>query len=535
MFDLLVELGYREIEVGFPTAGADEHDFVRTLIEQDRIPDDVLISVLVPARGELIRRTMRSLAGAPRAAVHVYNATCPTFRSTVFGLTRPECKALAVAGATAVARESERLLRGTEVRFQYSPELFNETEPEFALEVCEAVLDVWQPGPDRPVVLNFPATVERSTPNVFADQIEWLDRNLSRREHICLSVHTHNDRGTGVAAAELAVLAGAQRVEGCLFGGGERAGNACLVTLALNLHSQGVDPRIDFSDLDRVRRVHEECTGQQVPERHPYGGDLVYTAFSGTHQDAIGKGFDAARRVAAETGVEPAYQPWDIPYLPIDPQDVGRGYEELVRITSQSGKGGVAYVMSSWHGLYLPRGLRADFAPVVQKAADAEGRELGPDRIGALFEQEYLVAAAPPAALRQASAATLYVDGPVAAGPADVRGALVAVFAPSGVAVGAVHLVGRRAGRAERDADRLTVYAACEIDGAVVWGVGVGAGPEPGAAALAAVLSALARAVPAAAPRRAPPVAVAAVAATPRPARGHEPTSRDLAAAPGRC
>jgi 2-isopropylmalate synthase len=494
MFDLLVELGYKEIEVGFPTAGRDEHEFVRTLIEQDRIPDDVLISVLVPARDELIRRTAQSLAGARSAAIHVYNATCPTFRSVVFGVTRDECKALAVQGATLTAKYAEQELGDCDVRFQYSPELFNETEPGFALEVCEAVMDVWQPGPGRDIVLNFPATVERSTPNVFADQIEWLDRNLSRREHVCLSVHTHNDRGTAVAAAELAVLAGAQRVEGCLFGGGERAGNVCLVTLALNLYSQGVDPGIDFSDLDRVRRVYEHCTGQEVPKRHPYAGELVYTAFSGTHQDAINKGFGAARRLADRDGLDARDLPWEVPYLPIDPEDVGRSYDEVVRVNSQSGKGGIAYIMSNWHGLHLPRGLQVEFARVVQGLADVEGTELTPERIRRCFQDEYQSPAGESKLFSiplEPVAVELFVEGARGGEHDEGVRTLAVAMSPWGIDVLQQHRIATPGDGRDGD-DAVKVYAACRFGEETVWGAGIDR--DVHLSAFAAVRAAAARA-----------------------------------------
>ncbi|QFR00464.1 2-isopropylmalate synthase [Streptomyces phaeolivaceus] len=392
MFELLVDMGYTEIEVGFPVASQDEYEFVRLLIEQEKIPDDVSISVLVPAREELVHRTLESLRGARKATVHLYNATAPLFRETVFGMSRTEVRDLAVRGVRWTTEYAERKLPGLDLGLQYSPELFNETEPEFAVEVCEAVMDVWQPGEGREIILNFPATVERSLPHVFADQIEWLDRNLSRREHRCLSVHPHNDRGTGVAATELALLAGAQRVEGCLFGGGERAGNVCLVTLGINMLTHGVDPRIDFSDLDHVRRTVEHCNEMLVPPRHPYGGELVYTAFSGSHQDAIKKGFDALRRKAADTGLQADELPWEVPYLPVDPKDVGRSYERVVRINSQSGKGGVAYLLSAMHGLDLPRELQIEFGQIVQAESERSGMEVAPDRLRELFLREYLTA-----------------------------------------------------------------------------------------------------------------------------------------------
>ncbi|GAA3213907.1 2-isopropylmalate synthase [Nonomuraea helvata] len=386
MFDLLVRMGYKEIEVGFPVASQDDHAFVRHLIENDLIPDDVRISVLVQARDELIRRTTESLVGARRATIHLYNATSPMFRRLVFGMTRDECKDLAVQGTRLLMKYADKLLGNCDLGYEYSPELFNDTEPDFALEVCEAVMDVWQPGPGRETIVNLPTTVERTTPNVFADQIEWFSRNLSRREHICLSVHPHNDRGTGVASAELALLAGAQRIEGCLFGNGERAGNVDLVTLGMNLFSHGIDPGVDFSDIDAIRRTVEECNGIAVHPRHPYGGELVYTAFSGSHQDAINKGFDALQREAERSGAAARDLPWAMPYLPVDPADVGRSYEPVVRINSQSGKGGIAYVMRAHYGVRLPRQVQIEFARIVQRQADGEGTEIAPTRIRELYE-----------------------------------------------------------------------------------------------------------------------------------------------------
>ncbi|NUP02414.1 MAG: 2-isopropylmalate synthase [Nonomuraea sp.] len=389
MFELLVAMGYKEIEVGFPVASKDDHDFVRMLIERDRIPDDVWITVMVPARDELIRQSVECLRGAPRATFHLYNALAPVFRQVVFKMSRDECKDMAVQGTRLMMKFAERTLADCDLRFQYSPEAFNETEPDFAVEVCEAVMDVWQPDAERQLILNFPATVERSQPHVFADQIEWLDRTLTRREHVCLSIHPHNDRGTGVAATELALLAGAERVEGCLFGNGERAGNVCLVTLGMNLHAQGIDPGIDFSDLDEVKRVAEHCTGMDVHARHPYAGDLVYTAFSGAHQDAIKKGLDAQSAEAAGSGVPAGDLPWRVPYLLLDPHDVGRSYEAVVRINSQSGKGGVAYVMSAHHGVEVPARVHREFADAIQSIAESEGGEVTPDRIAAAFTTMY--------------------------------------------------------------------------------------------------------------------------------------------------
>src|SRR5262250_2678189 len=349
MFDLLVRMGYKEIEVGFPSASQTDFDFIRSLIEGGLIPADVQISVLTQARDELIERTVQSLAGARRATVHLYNATAPVFRRVVFGIGREECRDLAADGARSVVKYAEQYLDGCDFGFEYSPEIFMDTELEFAAEICEAVMDVWQPAPGREVILNLPCTVERSTPNVYADQIEWISRNLSRREHVALSVHTHNDRGTATADAELAMLAGAERVEGCLFGNGERSGNVDLVTLGLNLYSQGIDPMIDFSNIDEIRRTAEYCTRIDVHERHPYAGDLVYTSFSGSHQDAIKKGFDRLEEIAAAAGKPASEMPWQMPYLPIDPKDVGRTYEAVIRVNSQSGKGGVAYIMKHDH------------------------------------------------------------------------------------------------------------------------------------------------------------------------------------------
>jgi 2-isopropylmalate synthase len=393
MFELLVRLGYKEIEVGFPAASQTDFDFIRSLIEGDKIPDDVRISVLTQAREELIERTVQSLAGAKQATVHMYNAAAPTFRRVVFGWPgdgRAECRAVAVDGTSAVMKFAEIYLPDTDFGFEYSPEIFMDTELDFSLEICEAVMDAWQPGPDREIVLNLPCTVERSTPNVYADQIEWMSGQLSRREFIALSVHTHNDRGTATADAELAVLAGAQRIEGCLFGNGERSGNVDLVTLGLNLYSQGIDPMIDFSDIDEIRRTAEYCNRIDVHERHPYAGDLVYTSFSGSHQDAIKKGFDDLERSATAAGKPVGQMPWEMPYLPIDPKDVGRSYEAVIRVNSQSGKGGVAYIMKSDHHLDLPRRLQIEFSHVIQHHTDNEGGEVDAPHMWQIFAAEYL-------------------------------------------------------------------------------------------------------------------------------------------------
>ncbi|MCG5216101.1 2-isopropylmalate synthase [Streptosporangium sp. KLBMP 9127] len=486
MYSLLVDMGYKEIEVGFPAASQDDYDFVRMLIEQDRIPDDVHISVLVQARDELIERTVDSLRGARRATIHLYNATSPQFRQMVFGMDRGECKDMAVHGTRMILKHAELALPGVDLGFEYSPEHFADTEQAFSLEVCEAVMDVWQPERDRPIILNFPTTVERATPNVFADQIEWLDRNLTRREHVCLSVHPHNDRGTGVASAELAVLAGAERVEGCLFGNGERAGNVCLVTLGLNLLTQGIDPRIDFSDLDHVRRTVEHCNGIPVHPRHPYGGDLVYTAFSGSHQDAIKKGFDAMEREAAHTGIAASELRWAVPYLPLDPLDVGRTYEALVRINSQSGKGGLAYLMSAAFGLNLPRALQIEFAQVVQALADAGGGEIAPDVVKVAFDKEYV--RAPETAFDVPGAATtLHIDGEgFDLGPSrtEAVAALRSALGRRGIQVRGVHHIDE----IRRDQEQVAVYAQYEA----FWGVGIER--DLVSAALAAVGSAVTRA-----------------------------------------
>lgn len=379
MFDLLVRMGYKEIEVGFPSSGETDFAFVRSIIEEGAIPEDVTISVLTQAREELIERTVESLVGAHRATVHLYNATAPTFRRVVFRGSKEQVKQIAVDGTRLVMEYAEKIL-GEETIFgyQYSPEIFTDTELDFALEVCEAVCDVWQPEEGREIILNLPATVERSTPSTHADRFEWMSRNLSRREFVCLSVHPHNDRGTAVAAAELALMAGADRIEGCLFGQGERTGNVDLVTLGMNLFSQGVDPQIDFSQIDEIRRTSEYCNQMEVHPRHPYAGDLVYTAFSGSHQDAIKKGFDAMEADAAAQGKTVDDIEWAVPYLPIDPKDVGRSYEAVIRVNSQSGKGGIAYVLKNDHKLDLPRRMQIEYSRIIQAKTDAEGGEVTP-------------------------------------------------------------------------------------------------------------------------------------------------------------
>ena len=380
-FDALVAIGFKEIEVGFPSASATEFDFLRALIDGKRIPADVTIQVLTQARESLIRRTFEALTGAPRASVHVYNSTSTLQRRVVFGKDRSAIRDLAVAG-TRWVREGAANHQAGEIILEYSPESFSGTEPDFALEVCEAVVAEWNPTPARKVILNLPATVEMTTPNVYADQVEWMHRRLSRRDSIVLSVHAHNDRGCAIAASELAMLAGADRVEGTLFGNGERTGNTDLVAVAMNLYSQGIDPGLDLSDIPALVRVYEECNQLPVPARHPYAGELVFTAFSGSHQDAIRKGLDAMEREKSPC--------WEVPYLPIDPGDIGRKYEPLIRINSQSGKGGVAYVLHTVHGYVLPKDLVADFGGVIQGITDKSGKELSSAEILAAFESAYM-------------------------------------------------------------------------------------------------------------------------------------------------
>ncbi len=389
MFELLVSMGYKEIEVGFPSASQLDFDFVRMLIEENLIPDDVVIQVLTQAREHLIERTFEAIEGAKQAVVHLYNSTSTLQRKVVFGLDKDGIKEIAVTGARLCQKYAEQI-SGTDIFFEYSPESFTGTELDYAIEVCNAVNDVWQPTPERKVIINLPATVEMATPNIYADSIEYMSRNLKYRDAIVLSLHPHNDRGTAVAAAELGYLAGADRIEGCLFGNGERTGNVCLVTLGLNLFSQGVDPEINFSDIDGIRRTVEYCNQLNVPERHPYGGDLVYTAFSGSHQDAINKGLAAMKKDAEAAGKSVDEITWAVPYLPIDPKDVGRSYEAVIRVNSQSGKGGVAYIMRTEHNLELPRRLQIEFSQVIQKVTDSEGGEVSPQAMWDVFLDEYL-------------------------------------------------------------------------------------------------------------------------------------------------
>jgi 2-isopropylmalate synthase len=394
MFDLLVRMGYKEIEVGFPAASQTDFDFVREIINDGAVPDDVSIQVLSQCRPELIERTFEALQGARKAIVHIYNSTSILQRRVVFREEREGIKKIATSAAEMVLELAGKY-SDTDFRFEYSPESYTGTELSYAVEVCNAVTEIWRPTPDHPVIINLPATVEMATPNVYADSIEWMNRNLERRDSVVLSLHPHNDRGTGVAAAELGYQAGADRIEGCLFGNGERTGNVCLVTLGMNLFSQGIDPQIDFSDIDEIRRTVEYCNQLPVGERHPWGGDLVFTAFSGSHQDAINKGLDALKDAADRAGHPVEEHPWEVPYLPIDPKDVGRTYEAVIRVNSQSGKGGVAYVMKTEHQLELPRRLQIEFSQVVQRYTDSEGGEVSPALMWSTFSSEYLEHSAP--------------------------------------------------------------------------------------------------------------------------------------------
>lgn len=396
MFKLLVKMGYKEIEVGFPSASQTDFDFVRTLVEDGHIPDDVTIQVLVQAREHLIARTFEAIEGAPQAIVHFYNSTSVLQRRVVFHQDQEGVLDIALQGARLCRKYEEQMISGTKIIYEYSPESFTGTELEYAARVVNAVADELEIGQNgRELIVNLPATVEMATPNVYADSVEWMNRNLNHRDHIVLSLHPHNDRGTGVAAAELGYLAGADRIEGCLFGNGERTGNVDLVTLGLNLYTQGIDPQIDFSDIDGIRKTVEYCNQLKVHERSPYGGDLVFTAFSGSHQDAIKKGFEALERTAAEAGksVDEVY--WEVPYLPIDPRDLGRTYEAIIRVNSQSGKGGMAYLLKQDHGLDLPRRAQVEFSKIVQARTDAEGGEMTSEKLWDIFADEYLPATNP--------------------------------------------------------------------------------------------------------------------------------------------
>ncbi|WP_330296331.1 2-isopropylmalate synthase [Streptomyces sp. NBC_00503] len=508
MFDLLVRMGYKEIEVGFPSSGETDFAFVRSIIEEGAIPDDVTISVLTQAREDLIERTVESLVGAKRATVHLYNATAPTFRRVVFRGSKEQIKQIAVDGTRLVMEYAEKLL-GPETTFgyQYSPEIFTDTELDFALEVCEAVCDVWQPSEGREIILNLPATVERSTPSTHADRFEWMARNLTRRAHICISVHPHNDRGTAVAAAELALMAGADRIEGCLFGQGERTGNVDLITLGMNLFSQGIDPQIDFSQIDEIRRTSEYCNQMEVHPRHPYAGDLVYTAFSGSHQDAIKKGFDAMEADAAAKGVTVDDIEWAVPYLPIDPKDVGRSYEAVIRVNSQSGKGGIAYVLKNDHKLDLPRRMQIEFSRIIQAKTDSEGGEVTPKAIWDVFQDEYLPNSENQwgrIQLRSGQTTTdkdgtdtltveAVVDGVETVLNGTGNGPISAFFsALADIGIDARLLDYTEHTMSEGASAVAASYIECAIDGRVLWGIGIDANTTR--ASLKAVISAVNRA-----------------------------------------
>ncbi|MEU5199415.1 2-isopropylmalate synthase [Streptomyces scabiei] len=509
MFDQLVKMGYKEIEVGFPASGQTDFDFVRSIIEEPgAIPDDVTVSVLTQAREDLIERTVESLKGAKRATVHLYNATAPVFRRVVFRGSKDDIKQIAVDGTRLVMEYAEKLLGPeTEFGYQYSPEIFTDTELDFALEVCEAVMDIWQPGPGREIILNLPATVERSTPSTHADRFEWMGRNISRREHVCISIHPHNDRGTAVAAAELALMAGADRVEGCLFGQGERTGNVDLVTLGMNLFSQGVDPQIDFSDIDEIRRTWEYCNQMEVHPRHPYVGDLVYTSFSGSHQDAIKKGFDAMEASAKEQGRTVDDIEWAVPYLPIDPKDVGRSYEAVIRVNSQSGKGGIAYVLKNDHKLDLPRRMQIEFSKLIQAKTDTEGGEVTGSDIWAVFQDEYLPNPENPWGRVQVrnnqsttdkdGVDTLTVEAEVDGAPTTLvgtgNGPISAFFhALQGVGIDARLLDYQEHTMSEGASAQAASYIEVAIEDKVLWGIGIDANTTR--ASLKAVVSAVNRA-----------------------------------------
>jgi len=507
LFDLLVKMGYKEIEVGFPSASQTDFDFVRALIEQDKVPHDVTIQVLTQAREHLIERTYESLRGAKNAIVHLYNSTSILQRDVVFRANKDEIRDIATHGAM-LCQKFEELIPETQVFYEYSPESYTGTELEYAVEVCNAVLDVWKPTPDRKVIINLPATVEMATPNVYADSIEWMSRHLAYRESVVLSLHPHNDRGTAVAAAELGYMAGADRIEGCLFGNGERTGNVDLVTLGMNLFSQGIDPQIDFSDMDGIRRTVEYCTQLDVHPRHPWGGDLVFTAFSGSHQDAIKKGLERMEQNAVRKGVSVGDLEWAVPYLPIDPKDVGRSYEAVIRVNSQSGKGGVAYLLKSERHLDLPRRLQIEFSQVVQRAADASGTEMSANDIWQIFEDEYLPA--PDAAkawgrfslqgTRTSSSDTgpdtlaadvvdsgklVTIEGS-GSGPVD---AFVAAIGTRGVKVEVLDYA-EHAMTAGGDS-KAAAYVECQIGDDILWGVGID--PSITTASLKAIISAVNR------------------------------------------
>jgi 2-isopropylmalate synthase len=511
MFDLLVKMGYKEIEVGFPSASQTDFDFVRSLIEGDAIPEDVTIQVLTQARDHLIERTYESIRGAKQAIVHLYNSTSVLQREVVFRTDRQGIIDLALHGARK-CRELEATVPGTTVYYEYSPESYTGTELEFAVDVCNQVIEVFEPTPERKVIINLPATVEMATPNVYADSIEWMSRHLTHRENVILSLHPHNDRGTAVAAAELGYLAGADRIEGCLFGNGERTGNVDLVALGINLFTQGVDPQIDFSNLDEIKRTAEYCNQLPVHERSPWAGDLVYTAFSGSHQDAIKKGFEAMAARSEATGVAVDELEWAVPYLPVDPRDLGRSYEAVIRVNSQSGKGGVAYLLKTDHALDLPRKLQIEFSGVVQAKTDSEGGEVTSEQIWDIFIDEYLPAPQHRPddkwgrfellALRTESALDGIVDVHVGLRDHDERverdangngpiSAFLNVLSAEGVDVKLRDYVEHTlAASGEAQA---AAYVELEVDGRVLWGVGIDA--DISTASLKAVVSAVNRAL----------------------------------------
>ncbi len=509
MFDLLVRMGFKEIEVGFPSASQTDFDFVRSLIEQDLIPDDVTIQVLTQAREHLIARTYESIKGAKRAIVHFYNSTSALQREVVFRTDVEGVKEIALQGAR-WCQQYEATVPGTEVFYEYSPESYTGTELETALEICNAVIDQIAPTPDRQLIINLPATVEMASPNVYADSIEWMNRRLARRDSIILSLHPHNDRGTAVAAAELGYMAGADRIEGCLFGNGERTGNVDLVALGINLFTQGIDPHLDFSDLDEIKRTAEYCNQLKVHERSPWAGDLVYTAFSGSHQDAIKKGFEAMAAQAAAEGKHVDELVWGVPYLPVDPKDLGRTYEAVIRVNSQSGKGGVAYLLKADHALDLPRKLQIEFSGVVQAKTDAEGGEVTSEQIWEIFQDEYLPSSDPDAkwgrfellSTRTASdmtgttqlTATLRDGEEIAAIEATGNGpiaAFLSMMQGQGIAIRLFDYV-EHALSAGGDAHAAS-YVELEVNGRTLWGVGID--PDISTASLKAVVSAVNRAI----------------------------------------
>ena len=507
MFKLLVAMGYKEIEVGFPSASQTDFDFVRKIIDEDLIPDDVVIQVLTQAREPLIRRTYESIKGSKQAIVHLYNSTSTLQRRVVFGLDKEGIKKIATDGAQ-LCLDLMKTVPETKVSFEYSPESYTGTELEFAVEVCNAVNAIWKPTPAWKTIMNLPATVEMATPNIYADSIEWMCRNLENRESVIVSLHPHNDRGTGVAAAELGYLAGADRIEGTLFGNGERTGNVCLVTLGMNLVSHGVDPHIDFSNIDEIRRTVEYANQLKVPERHPYGGDLVFTAFSGSHQDAIKKGFEHLARDAKAAGVEVDQHTWAVPYLPIDPKDIGRSYEAVIRVNSQSGKGGVAYLMKTEHHLDLPRRLQIEFSKIVQGKTEAQGGEVSADELWAIFEDEYLPTDGAPwgrfrlKGLSQTSVMNQDVQLTVAI---TDRGQEVELSGHGNGPIAAFCNILQNYGVDVRVLDfhehalsaggdaSAAAYLECAIGGDVYWGVGVD--PNTTTASLKAVVSAINRAI----------------------------------------